>query len=200
MKNMMMLLFVLNSLIFQYVQAADIAGIKIPDTDMLANQSLVLNGYGIRYKNITKISVVALYLKERKTQPQEIMNTPELRRLSITLMRDMSNNDYAQAFIAGIQKNADKSERAAIVQSLLKFGELFSIGTDLKKGDVVQCDWIPGTGAIFSQNGKKLGDAINDPLFYSIFLRIFLGEHPADDKLKLALLNGKDALYFRAQY
>ena len=53
-------------------------------------------------------------------------------------------------------------------------------------------DWIPGTGTVISVNGKAQGEPVKEAEFYKAMLRIWIGQNPADWKLKDALL-GKSA-------
>lgn len=178
--------------------AVEVAGVKFADTEKVANQELKLNGAGIRYKAIFKVYVAGLYLSEKKTSTPDVLAAPGAKRMNLVLLRDVSSNDFAQSFMAGIQKNSEKAERAKVVTSLLKFGEIFATVPEMKKGDNVTADWIPGTGGVFQHNGKKLGETINDPLFYTIFLKIWLGDNPADSKLKRLLLGEKEEVNTRA--
>lgn len=171
--------------------ATEIEGIKLPDTERVANQELKLNGAAVRYRSTAKLSVVALYLLTRKTSAKDVIELAGPKRISMVLLRDFSNNEYAQAFMGGIKKNSGKSERTKVTNSLLKFGEAFASVPDLKKGDVITGDWVPNEGAVFQLNGKKLGDALPDALFYELFLRIFLGDDPANTGFKQLLLGEK---------
>jgi hypothetical protein len=180
--------------------AADVAGVKLADTERVANQELKLNGAGIRYRAIFKVYVAALYLGDKKATTPEVIAVPGVKRMTLVMLRDLSSNDLAQAFMTGIQKNSEKAERGKVVNSLLKFGELFSTVPEIKKGDIISGDWIPGTGGVFQYNGKKLGETINDPLFYAIFLKIWLGDNPVDPKLKRSLLGEKEEGNTRSIY
>ena len=65
---------------------------------------------------------------------------------------------------------------------------MFAINDEIKSGDVMHMDWIPGTGTVCELNGKRIGDTASDINFYNAVLRIWLGEKPADRSLKPALL------------
>jgi hypothetical protein len=61
----------------------------------------------------------------------------------------------------------------------------------LKKGDMLTIDWLPGTGTLVSLNGKKIAEPQPDVLFYNALMKIWLGPHPADAKLKVAMMGGE---------
>lgn len=171
--------------------AAEVAGVKLDDTIRLANQELKLNGAGIRYRAIFKVYVTGLYLTEKKTTVADVLAAPGARRVVIVPLRDISNEDFGRAFMSGIQKNSDRAEKSKLIMQLQKFGELFASIPELKKGDVLTTDWIPGVGTVIQINGKKTIDPLPDIAFYNAILKIWLGESPADARLKPQLLGEK---------
>ncbi|MFC5476404.1 chalcone isomerase family protein [Paraherbaspirillum soli] len=168
--------------------ALDLAGVKIDETARVGNQDLKLNGAGIRYKAVFKVYTAALYLTEKKTTVPDVLAVPGPRRVELVMLRDVSSEDFSRAFIKGIHNNSDKTEKAKIANQLQKFGELFSKILELKKGDVLITDWIPGTGTQFSINGKMMSDVLPDLAFYNALLKIWLGDSPADFNLKSQML------------
>lgn len=175
-------------LLTQQASAFELAGVQINETANVANNELLLNGAGIRYKAIFKVYTAALYLTEKKTTSNDVMNATGPRRITLVMLRDVSSEDFGQAFMSGIQKNSDKTEKAKIINQLIKFGELFAAIPELKKGDVLFTDWIPGTGTVMQLNGKRIGEVFPDVVFYNALLKIWIGDNPADSKLKLRLL------------
>jgi len=171
--------------------AVDVAGIKFEDTAKVGNQDLKLNGAGVRYKAIFKVYAAGLYLSEKKTTVPDILAAPGAKRLQLVMLRDVGNEEFGRSFMEGIQKNSEKAERAKLINQLLKFGELFASIPEIKKGDVLTTDWIPGSGTVLQLNGKKISDVIPDQLFYTVFLKIWLGEKPPDAKLKRLLTGEK---------
>ncbi len=170
----------------------EVAGVKLEPSIKLADTELKLNGAGIRYKAIFKVYVAALYLKEKKTSVAEILAADGPRRVSITMLREVNNEDFGRGFMNGIQQNTDKSEKLRLTNQFLRFGELFASVPEVKKGDVMVCDYLPGTGTIVYLNGKKLGEPYPDLAFFNAILRIWLGEKPADSGLKRAWLGEED--------
>lgn len=189
MKNRLALLGAVSALLFSLPAAAvEISGVKIDETAQVGNQQLKLNGAGTRFKVIFKVYTAALYLAEKKTTTPDVLALPGAKRVSLVILRDLSSDELGQRFMEGIRKNAEMSERAKLVGGMLTFGQMFALIPEMKKGDVLTVDWIPGTGVVSQYNGKKLGETIQDLNFYNALLRIWLGANPADDKLKHALL------------
>jgi hypothetical protein len=169
-------------------QAAELAGVKVDEAAQVAKQELRLNGAGIRYKVIFKVYVVALYLPERHTSTAEVLAAPGPRRIAITMLRDVGSEEFGQSFMSGIQKNSDRAERAKMIGPLTKFGELFAAIPELKTGDLLLVDWVPGTGMVISLNGRRVAEPINDAAFYNLLMKIWLGDDPVSAKLKGQLL------------
>lgn len=181
-------------------RAMEVAGVKLDETAHVANQELKLNGAGIRYKVFFKVYVAALYLGDKKSTVPQVLAAPGARRIEIVMLRDISSEDFGQAFMAGIRKNSEITERAKIINQMLTFGQLFASIPELKKGDVLTTDWIPGSGTLCTLNGKKISEFIPDIAFYNALLKIWLGHSPADDKLKKAMLGEVEEIHKTSNY
>ena len=168
--------------------AVDVNGIKFEDTNKVGGKDLKLNGAGMRTKLVIKVYAAGLYLTEKSKNVADILKMEGPRRVTLVMARDISSEDLGKAFMDGINENLDKAEKAKIVGQIGKFGEMFASVDQIRKGDVLHMDWIPGTGTVCELNGKRIGDPAADITFYNAVLRIWLGEKPADRSLKPALL------------
>lgn len=166
--------------------AAEVAGVKFDDTVKVNGQDLKLNGAGIRYKFVIKVYAAGLYLTEKKNTVPDILAVPGAKRVQLVMMRDVDSDTFGQAFMDGLRKNSDIQERSKIINQMLIFGHMFASVPELKKGDVLTTDWIPGQGTICALNGKKITEYIPDVIFFNALLKIWLGPSPADSKLKTA--------------
>lgn len=176
----------------QNALSAEVAGIKFEDTVKLANKELKLNGAGMRVKAaFFKLYVAGLYLTEKKSTPAEILALAGPKRLLITMQREISSEDFGDAFMKGLNDNSDKAEKSKLVNQTVTFGEMFASVPGLKKGDVLSLDWVPGTGMQSILNGKQIGQTIADAAFYNAVLKIWLGDKPVDSSLKPQLLGEK---------
>jgi hypothetical protein len=169
--------------------AAEVAGgVKFADTTKVAGKDLHLNGAGVRTKFIVKVYAAGLYLQEPKSTVEDVLKSEGPRRMQLVMMREISSDDFGNAFMTGLNNNVDAKDKSKIVTQISKFGEMFALLDALKKGDVLDLDWIPGTGTQCYLNGKKIGEVTPDIVFYNSVLRIWLGDKPADNKLKANLL------------
>lgn len=166
----------------------EVAGIKFDDSVTVGGKELKLNGAGIRTKLIFKVYALGIYLPEKKTAVAEVLASPGPRRVSIVMMRELTSDEFGEAFMKGLNDNSDKAERTKILPQTMKFGEIFAQIQTLKKGDALVMDWIPGEGTQCMLNGKKIGEVMPDVAFFNAILRIWLGDKPVDSSLKPRLL------------
>ncbi len=173
----------------QNAGAVEVAGVKFDDTVKLANTELKLNGAGMRVKAaFFKLYVAGLYLAKKQSTPTEVLALPGPKRITLVMLREITSDDFGNAFLKGMNENSDKAEKSKIVNQTVAYGELFQSIPGLKKGDVLTLDWIPGSGTESALNGKKIAPSLPDSAFFNAILRIWLGDKPVDDTLKTQLL------------
>lgn len=172
--------------------ATDVGGVKFEDTMPVAGKELVLNGAGVRNKFVVKVYAAGLYLQEHKSTVDGVMKVDGPRRMRLVMLRDISTEDLGSAFMAALGNNINEADKAKIVAQISKYGEMFGHTDALRKGDILDTDWIPGVGNQCYLNGKKIGPAIPDILFYNSVLRVWLGDKPVDPGLKPKLLAPAD--------
>ena len=172
----------------QPVLAAEVSGIKYADSLKVGGKELQLNGLGVRNKMMFKVYATGLYLQDKKSTVEEVFAAEGPRRLRLVMMRDVSSESFGDSFMSGINNNSESKDKTKIVTQISTFGEMFAAIPGLKKGDVLDLDWIPGTGTVCILNGKQVGETVQDVAFYNAILRIWLGNKPADASLKPKLL------------
>lgn len=166
----------------------EVAGIKFEDTVKLGGTDLRLNGAGIRYKAIFKVYAAGLYIKEKKSTTVDILALAGPKRVSLHFLRDVSSEDFGRGFMDGLKNNTERAERSKFVGQYQRFGDMFATVPELKKGDTIHVDWVPGSGTTLVLNGKRIIEPDPDPAFYNALLRIWLGEKPVDTSLRKAML------------
>lgn len=173
---------------FGHAGAAEIAGIKFDDTTKVAGKELKLNGVGLRTRFGFKVYAAGLYLTDKKSKTADIVGLEGPRRVTLVMMREISSEDFGEAFMAGLNANSNKDEKTKILPQIGQFGAMFQQFPGLKKGDILHLDWLPGTGTVCELNGKKVGETVPDVAFYNAVLKIWLGDKPVDSSLKPAML------------
>lgn len=172
--------------------AVDLAGIKYPPSAQVGNSTLQLNGAGIRYRFVIKVYTAGLYMQGKATTAEQALAAPGPKRIQVHMLREIDANELGRLFTRGMQDNAPRGEFSKFIPGTLKLAELFAARKRLRVGDQFSVDYVPGTGTRVLINGKPESDLITEPEFFNALLRIWLGNKPADDALKDALL-GKAA-------
>lgn len=179
-----LLLFSVNA------SAITISGVDIPQTVSHSDQStkLVLNGAGIRTKFFFDIYIGSLYLQKKASSPEAIYSAPGEKRISMHILySEISKEKLINGWNDGFEDNHSKDELKKIKTRVDQFNLLF---TKVKKGDVINLNFIPTTGTSVVINGKTMGLVEGDDFFVAL-LKIWLGNDPADSDLKQAMLGKK---------
>jgi len=187
MRHLLLILLCSSLSLFTTASAREVAGISIPEKITLANQQILsLNGAGIRTKFFFDIYVGALYVTQPglKTTEAVLANT-EAKRISMHFLYDeVSKEKLNTGWQDGFELNQDEAQMKKLKQRLNQFKALF---ITVKKGGVIEIDYIPGKGTQVTINTVVKGNiAGND--FHQALMKVWLGNEPADWGLKDALL------------
>ena len=169
----------------------DIHGVKLDDNTEVHGTSLQLNGAGTRYKGPFKVYVAGLYLGKKAGAPDEVVNQPGPKRLSITMVRDIDAAELGKLLTRGMEDNMGKSEMSKLIPGLMRMSQIFSDQKKMAAGDNFTIDWVPGAGTVITVKGKVQGEPFKEPEFFKALMSIWLGPVPADWKLKDAMLGIK---------
>ena len=170
----------------------NVSGVKYDESTEVRGARLQLNGAGVRYKAVFKVYTAGLYLTRKAASSQEVQTAPGARRMSITMLRDIDSSELGKLFSRGIEDNMDRAAFSKLIPGVIRMSQIFSDIKRLKTGDTFMIDWVPGAGTVITVKGVAQGEPFKEPEFFDALLRIWLGPHPADWKLKEALL-GKPA-------
>lgn len=168
-------------------------GQDFPDTLQLGGSLLTLNGTGKRQVAIYPLYLAALYLPNKANTPDAIYAQAGAKRLEmrivIPLVKDVSTQEFVKAITKGVNRNSTEAEKAAVAERLKQFNTAIGEVGRVKKGDLLHIDYLPAQGGtILSVNGKVWGQPIEGQDFYSAFLKVFLGDHNSDARLRTGLL------------
>jgi hypothetical protein len=169
-------------------QAVDLDGQRYEAAATVGGQRLLLNGAGIRFKAVFKVYTAGLYLQARATTPEAALAAPGPKRLHVVMLRDIDGNELGKLFTRGMEDNASRADFSKSITGTLRMADLFSQKKRLAKGENFSVDWVPGTGTQILVNGVAQGEPIKEPEFFTSLMRIWLGNKPADQSLKDALL------------
>lgn len=168
-------------------QAAEVSWVKLPDTVYLGSRDLVLNGAGVRSKFFLDLYIAALYLTEKKSSAEAVLTDEGEKRVALHLLRDISADHLFSAFNKALTANHTPSELDALDASIKQFSAIFLAMKEVMKGDAITLDYQASRGTQVSVNGVLKG-TIAGAAFNTALLKIWLGDKPAQDHLKLKLL------------
>ncbi len=166
--------------------ALEVAGIEIPDSICIDHQTpLVLNGAGTREKLFTDIYVAALYLQQHSSDIQDIIQSNTPKRIALYFVyKEVSAEKLIEGWNDGFRLNLDVGEYAQLEQRLQQSYHFFE---DMAAGDVIYLDYQPAIGTRLIVNNRLKG-IIEGTDFYQAALKVWIGEHPAQQTLKLGML------------
>jgi len=171
--------------------AAEVAGVTLAPSVQVSGATLMLNGAGLRKRLFFKVYVAGLYVARTSAQPAELVSEPGPKRVAIHMLRDVGADTFTGALREGIEKNHSAAESAALEPRIEALAAVMKEVGEAKDGMNISLDWIPGSGTVIVVDGTARGKPIAGEDFYQALLRIWIGEHPAQDDLKKALLGDK---------
>lgn len=166
-------------------RAGERAGVRMPDQISAGGKTLVLNGLGVREATFLKVDVyvAGLYLEEKSSDPDAIINAEQTRKIVMEFVRKVKKSDITEAWNEGFEKNGGSDlpalgERLAILNSWMP---------ELKRGDTMAFTYLPGEGVEVEVNGASRGK-ISGEDFARVLWSIWLGPHPPNKGLRKGML------------
>ncbi len=173
------------SLVAVVALAAEVAGVKIPDTATAEGKTLKLNGAGLRKKVLFKVYVAGLYMESPSQDPAAIVSSDQIKSMHLSIQRSLKGSQITEAIEEGFEKNS-KAQMGALKARLNKFNAMFP---DVKEGDEIVMTYIPGKGTVVTAKGMEKG-VIEGKDFADALFSVWLGPNPVQEDLKKALLGG----------
>ena len=156
----------------------------------VADSDLRLNGVGLRAVAWIKGYAAGLYLSGKASSAAQAIAAAGPKRLQIRMLLEVPAVEFTKAIDNGITRNATQAELPGLRERMATFEQRVQALGTVHKGDVVDLDWVPGSGMHFSLNGVAKGAPIPGEDFYAALLKIFIGDKPVDPELKTGLLGG----------
>ena len=165
--------------------AAQIGKVTLPDSLMAGKDKLLLNGAGFRKKLFIKVYAGGLYLKQKNTDYQKIIDGDDPMAIRMHFVYDgVSSKKLIDGWNEGFN-NATGGNITPIKTEIEQFNSFFS--EEAKKNDIYDLIYIPVEGVSVYIRGELKG-AIKGFDFKRALFGIWLGEKPADAKLKKGML------------
>src|SRR5688572_5372831 len=165
-------LILLLSLFSARALAAEVHGVRLPDSIVVGGKALKLNGIGVRTKSIfnIKVYVAALYLETTSNDPERIVAADGVRRIILRMTHNAPKDRLKEELLDGLEKNS----KSMLPGLKARIDRLFGAIPDLKEGHELSITYVPGKGTSIKGTkggeltvpGKDIADAI---------LRVWLG-------------------------
>ena len=163
-------------------RAATLAGVEMPDTVTVHGSTLVLNGIGLRQVAIVRVKayVGALYLEQKSSDPKTVIESKQLKRVTLSFLRDIDGAQLASGWAHSLRKVGGKEMEPAIA----KFTSLIG---DVKNGERMSFTSRPGAGVEVAVRDQVKGTIPGDE-FSRTLLTVWFGPKPGDENLKRGML------------
>jgi hypothetical protein len=164
--------------------ATEVAGVTLKDTLTVQDSELRLNGAGVRSKYFIDLYVGSLYLPAPSSDPSQILNIQTVAiRLDIT--SGLIDKEKMRAAISEGFEKATGGDPGSIAAQITQFMALFA--EEIAAGDnfTLVADKTQGVAAY--KNGVAQATITGED-FRLALLTIWLGEAPAQESLKTAML------------
>jgi hypothetical protein len=167
--------------------AAECVDVKFPEQITVGDDTLTLNGLGLREATMFNVDVyvAALYVPKKLRSGSKLIKSDTKKRLVLRFVRDVEKEKVSEA----IQKGMKKSKFGPSKSLQAKANKISSWMSGVKEGDTYTYTYVPGEGVTVEFNGKTKG-TIEGTKFAQAFFDIWLGANPPNDGLKTGLLGG----------
>jgi len=163
-------------------RAATLAGVEMPDTVTVDGSTLVLNGIGLRQVAIVRVKayVGALYLEQKSSDPKTVIESKQLKRVTLSFLRDIDGAQLASGWADSLRKVGGKEMEPAI-------GKFTSLIGDVKNGERMSFTSRPGAGVEVAVRDQVKGTVPGDEFSRTLFT-VWFGPKPGDENLKRGML------------
>ena len=177
---------VIALILFPATSQTKINGIVVPNVIKVDGKYLKLNGAGVREKYFLDLYVGALYLTEKTSDANQIINDDKLMAIKLNVISGMVNRENMEE---AIREGFEKSTKNNIEPIKDRINTLINKGfsSEIKKGDVFDIIYKPGIGTELLKNNKLLV-TIKGLDFKKGLFGIWLCDQPADSNLKKKML------------
>lgn len=170
--------------LFQFVSAGTLAGISMPDTVSIENETLKLNGMGLREKYWIDIYVAGLYLPTKMTSGTEVIEANVPKRVQIEFIySDVPKEKMIAVLEENIANNPQFSKET--IESIRKCGTWMQ---DFTTGDVVTFDYASKTKTTSIYINNEVRGTVTSEGFMKAIFAMYVGQYPATEALKAGLL------------
>ena len=164
-----------------------ISASDVPQTIEFEGSNLILNGQGTRVVFFMKVYEGSLYLENKNSDADEIINSNTSMALRIDVTSEMVTADaMKKALSEGLEKSTNNNT-SHILDEIEQLSSSFN--SAVASGDFYEFVFIPEIGTHVLKN-NELVELIPGFDFKKAFFGIFLSNNPIQKNLKKAMLGG----------
>lgn len=171
----------------QTIYAASLAGVSMPDSATVNNETLILNGLGLREKYWVDVYVAGLYLPSKMNDGNAIMKANVGKRIQVEFI--YSSVPQAK-MIAVLEENISNNPQFS-ADTVAKIRRCGSWMQDFTSGDIVMFDYSPTTQTTTIYINDKIRGSIQSKEFMEAIFAMYVGKYPATEALKQGLLGNQ---------
>lgn len=168
--------------------ALTVIGHTYAEAATVAGAPLKLNGAGVASKFGFNFYTAGLYLKDATRDAQAVMADAGPKRLRIRLNVGVAAEKFADALRDGVAKRASAAEQEKLAPRIERMNKQIKALGELKSGDAIDLDYLPGKGTLLSLNEQVRGTPVEGADLFAAVLEIYIGDQPLNPKLKAGLL------------
>jgi hypothetical protein len=165
--------------------AAKVGGVSLPQTLTAGDQTLALNGAGIRKKLFIKLYASALYLQEKSGVATAIIDVDAPMAIRLSIISSLINSKKMEKATHEGFENSTHGNTKPVQKEIKQFIRVFH--KPVSTGDVYDLLYTPAKGTEVLKNNKLI-TTIEGLAFKKALFGIWLSDHPAQDSLKDAML------------
>ena len=157
-----------------------IEGVVIDDVCVVGGQPLLLNGAASHRRGYQKVAVVSLFLPGRASNINQAEAMAGSKRIRVDVLRDVTGSMASRYFINDFTNMTTTDEFKSLIPLVSEIGAQYGKLALVKKGDVIQYDWLPGQGLVVTLNGRLMWNAreagasvASSELLYRVHLRMY---------------------------
>ena len=181
-------LLIILLILTSFAISKEISGIDMPETLKSGNVSLTLNGAGIIKKLIFKVYAIGMFFETKSSDANAIMYQDKPYIIRMHFLRTIGRDKMVESMNTGFYKSTG-GKPETLKKEIDQLNTFFS-EKELKEDQILQFEYIPGTGTKITLDGKLKGNIPGFP-FKRALIGIWLGSDPRDESVKQKLL-GKE--------
>ena len=164
-------------------EGAELGGVAMSDRTKAGEQTLVLNGLGLRKRAIFKVYVAGLYLPQKASDPEAILGADTPRKMVMEFVRNVGKGSLTDAWNDCLTSNSP----GASEEVKAGFERLNGWMGDVSDGDRLAFTYVPGEGTSVTVRNQAKGSVSGKPFADALFA-CWIGDTPPSKDFKDGLL------------